>query len=718
MFGVNRFDPRQEEQQQEQRTRSTSRKRSRQKRDSATGESSSAKLDDVVRHSNECKNSGGESDSSTSSSRPGSSEKQKRNHREESSAESTGKDLSNMKVIAPEVKIPSITRGGDRKAVGASEAFDDLDLIIASEEDTHELVEDDGGEDNDLTSEEIANAMAISKLPIAEAAQCLQLAPFLVENLRTAGFTSLFPIQALVLPDVVHSERVPHIRARDICISAPTGSGKTLAFVLPILNSLCSRKIRRLRALVVLPSRDLATQVYDVFQQYAQGSDLKVGIAIGQTDFKAEQIQLTVDMESQSVDDLKHRFLFEPDNLELALYIQHLSSGSLTDVDQTKARSNVDILVCTPGRLVDHIDNTPGFSLQHLRFLVVDEADRLLNQRFHNWVDKVFESASKVSNDFMKKIYENGNKMPDIFNAAGELTVHPMTWRRGTIDGKGLNEFESASPLFQGVAKPTQLRKFLASATMTRDPQKLASIGLLNPKYFDVHQFGAEGSSQKYSVPENLSERLLECKAEQKPLFLFAILLDLMRQGDDKAITVVFTSSLDSTHRLARLLQVMWKISGTGECKGVLEFSSAKNQHERKRLVERCNDPDTDVAVVVCSDGMSRGMDLDRVRTVINYDVPSFAKTYIHRCGRTARAGKDGTAITFVKTGQKRLFERMRSLINDSSRVSDVSVSKSIVLESLDSYKKSVQILRKVLAAEDEGDLKVSNVIPPDYMLQ
>ena len=94
-------------------------------------------------------------------------------------------------------------------------------------------------------------------MPIREVAKLWKLAPFLVDNLEKDEYNTFFPIQALVIPDVIASERHAHIRNRDICVSAPTGSGKTLSFVLPVLNALAGRRVRRLRALIVLPSRDL-----------------------------------------------------------------------------------------------------------------------------------------------------------------------------------------------------------------------------------------------------------------------------------------------------------------------------------------------------------------------------------------------------------------------------------------------------------------------------
>jgi len=152
-----------------------------------------------------------------------------------------------LKVIAPEQKYSGI--GTKRKRKNKSdEGMDDFD-------ETQEEVS------SQEQSAEVKTALKLSKLSIRDAAKMWNLAPFLIKNLEEDEYESFFPIQALVIPDVIASERHAHIRNRDICVSAPTGSGKTLAFVLPVLNSLAGRRVKRLRALVVLPSRDLGKAV-------------------------------------------------------------------------------------------------------------------------------------------------------------------------------------------------------------------------------------------------------------------------------------------------------------------------------------------------------------------------------------------------------------------------------------------------------------------------
>lgn len=648
-----------------------------------------------------------------------------------------------MRVIAEKEKLPTAAKV-------LPEALDDLDLWDVAQDEVHDPVEDNltsgtgiGSsqhqtsvstasteplESGDSVSRvEIDTALQVSsEMSMEEAAQGWKLASFLVDNLNKAGVTRFFPIQALVIPDVIASERHAHIRARDVCVTAPTGSGKTLAYVLPILNSLAARGKRpvrgsphRLRALIVLPGRDLATQVYSVFQNYIQGSHLKVGLAIGQSDFVAEQHALTVDTESTSPSMLRNRLSYDPGNLQLALQVFHQSSFHLPPPMSSGASpnskvipaggwSNIDILVCTPGRLVDHLDNTAGFTLQHLRFLVVDEADRLLSQSYHNWIGRVMEDANAASIAAWKSMQGTGKLGPLIMAHDREsILVEPITWRRGGLLGDGsdrfsTNDFVSASMVCQQI----QLRKILVSATLTRDPQKLASLSLVNPKHFNVHQL--KGETNKYSMPAALDEFYVECTAEQKPLVLLSMILERLsserNQTDQKRMIAIFTASLDSTHRLARLLQLLWGALRYGK-DAVVEFSSSLNQQERAALMKRCNDPDDTLSVIVCSDGMSRGMDIAYVEAVINYDIPSLAKTYVHRCGRTARASRKGAALSLLKSGQVGLFFRMRQLIQASERVQSVPVKKDLVRDALGTYKLCVQALSEVLDAENNGEL-------------
>mmetsp|Transcript_54700 Transcript_54700/g.61134 ORF Transcript_54700/g.61134 Transcript_54700/m.61134 type:complete len:791 (+) Transcript_54700:113-2485(+) len=678
-------------------------------------------------------------------------------------------EAATFQVIAPETN-GAISSKKNLSSKITAEAFEDLDLDDAwlessssekkkktrSDDDDGDGNVDGDGDGNDKSlplpfdpTDEIERALEMTRLPIVEAARRWGMADFLVKNLQSNGYEHFFPIQALTIPDTIITERhMTSLRIRDVCCAAPTGSGKTLAFVLPVLNSLASRRVRRLRALVILPSRDLAQQVYGVFDAYRKGSenDLRIGLAIGQTDFQAEQKKLILGDGDDDVDDISGdntrnltsqlRQSMDPGNLELSLDVMAYELEEYDKSDKscrTKRKkipaggiSAVDVLVCTPGRLVDHLDNTPGFTLQHLRWLVIDEADRLLSQSYHGWIQRVLDCvhtppAPSIDSDDKNKI-----------------TIDPVTYRRSEQDAfvttTNTTE-EGTSTDSKNISQRIQLRKLLYSATLTKDPQKLSSLRLINPKYFDAHDLKRRSSTgvnnnkenSLYRMPEQLEEYTIQCTTEQKPLVLLALLLEKLKEHEESAtsfldkkkkkkkmLIVVFTSSLESTHRLTRLLQLLFAANHYGTPPA--EFSSALNQHQRSQLMNRCNDPnDRSVSVLICSDGMSRGMDLASVVAVIHYDVPVMAKTYVHRCGRTARAGQDGTAIAILKgKAQAGQFARLRRLIDNPEGVTKTSIKTSLVRDAIPLYKACLSCLKEVLAAEDRKDLKPFN---PDLRL-
>jgi len=662
-----------------------------------------------------------------------------------------------LRVIAPEQKF--ISTGNMKTA--PDEALDDFDfeegngLDVPLDSKKYDA-KDDSLKENDTdgkntnkqkklkshmrrNQQEIECALRMSNLPIHVAASAWNLAPFLVTNLKNDGYDHFFPIQSLVIPDVIATERSAHIRARDICVSAPTGSGKTLAFVLPVLNALSKRRVRRLRALVVLPTRDLASQVYNVFQRYAQGSSLKVGLAIGQTDFLTEQRSLVLDPKrkfSQLNALIAHQL--NPNDAHTALLAtpmtRKFTATNYKDLNSIPKGgvSAIDILVATPGRLLNHLDRTPGFTLQHLQFLIIDEADRLLNQSYQNWIQKVHQAADFNRIYFpssSNNCHSESNTSQDLELAKDGLSynIDPFTFRK--------NESKTCA-LLQPVNRAVQLRKFLFSATLTKDPQKLSTLGLIHPKHFDAHHLNVtkgqmslsnqKGKNKKqnlqYSLPENLKEFSVQCSAQQKPIVLLGLLLQELSSASSKEdnkkknnIVVVFTVSLDATHRLTRLLQLLWGSAKYGSTNSIAEFSSSLNHKQRSRLLRRCSNGE--VSVVICSDGMSRGLDIPTVSTVISYDVPSYAKTYVHRCGRTARAGREGKAICILKPGQVKQFEKMRGLIDQMENVKKVGVRKDDVSGALKVYSACLRRLKEVIEAEKDQTIDTTTALSDDWLV-
>ncbi|CAM9477015.1 unnamed protein product [Ectocarpus sp. 6 AP-2014] len=657
--------------------------------------------------------------------------------------------------------------------------------------------------------------------PMEEVAEEWGLDPRLTEILRREGVKHFFPIQVRVVPDIVATERHSHVQSRDMCVSAPTGSGKTLVFVLGVLQALIRRRVVRLRALVLLPSRDLAMQVHSVFKKYARGTGLRVGLAIGQTNFLEEQLALVgpVALAGNPTATARASFLraqgraIRPNPM---MGGSNLDSGGWSGTGvPAGGSSEVDIVVATPGRLLDHLAQTPGFTLQHLRYLIIDEADRLLNQSYQGWVGKVIKAAYRKEPGTAAPVYErftfNGDgKRDKVSGIAGAEDgdsrgqQQPQDMENAQEgDNNGSNSVSSQQQLgATGVGKrprpPSRrppsafslepvtvrgrplatgerirgatvstppLRKLLFSATLTNNPQKLAGLDVVNPLIYTATELstasggsrratsGADGDKRpsqetrrsnldevgtavegggRFSTPATLEETYTVCDSQAKPLVLLSLLREMVvRQAD---LSVVFTSSVDSTHRLFRLLQLFGgfertagtdaeggggggdthfpddAVHGDGNDDGdgsVAEFSSSLGQRQRSSIIRRARAGA--VRVIVCSDGMARGMDLDGVGLVVNYDVPSQAKTYVHRVGRTARAGSRGTAVTITKKGQVKQFLNMRSGIDRKRvRLDSSPADQSRLLPLAGRYQLCLTDLKEVMEAERTGELDPS----------
>ncbi|KAI5622032.1 ATP-dependent RNA helicase DDX51 [Silurus asotus] len=406
------------------------------------------------------------------------------------------------------------------------------------------------------------------------------ICPLLSKKLQANGIQNFFPVQAEVIPAILESVKSGLLigqggyRPRDICVSAPTGSGKTLAFVIPVVQALMTRVVCEVRALVVLPTKELAQQVYKVFCTYAEGTGLKVVIAAGKKPFAVEQ-------------------------------------ATLVETRGGVSRSLADIVVATPGRLVDHINKNEGFSLQHLRFLIIDEADRMIDSMQQAWLNQV-----------TKAVYKN---------------------RRGS-GGSLFSRVQPGPITLASLSTPQMpLQKLLFSATLTQNPEKLQQLGLHQPRLFSSTHGSA--SEDKFNFPQGLTEYYVCCTLSKKPLLILHFLLRLKFSP-----VLCFTNSREAAHRLFLLV----KLYGGVE---VAEFSSRLSPSERQKTLK--NFEQGKIQLLISTDAAARGIDINGVKCVINYDAPQYTRTYIHRVGRTARAGKAGVAFTFVLGVQEDKFVKM-----------------------------------------------------------
>ncbi|CAN9507547.1 unnamed protein product [Ophioblennius macclurei] len=414
------------------------------------------------------------------------------------------------------------------------------------------------------------------------------LCPGLRKVLQKNQVQHFFPVQAEVIPAILKGAQQGVLFGRggykpqDICVSAPTGSGKTLSFVIPVIQILMERVVCEVRALAVLPTKELAQQVYRVFMSYAEGTSLRVAILSGQKSFAAEQ-------------------------------------AVLTEKRGGARRSAADIVVATPGRLVDHINKNSSFCLEHLRFLIIDEADRMIDSMHQAWLGQV-----------VKAVYRPENRPGTIFRRAEPTCITAA----------------SLSP------PQVPLQKLLFSATLTQNPEKLQQLGLHQPRLFSsIHSpsssspAGETHKQERYDFPQGLTEYYVPCTLSKKPLFILHFILHLKLRP-----ILCFTNSKETAHRLFLLVQLFGGVQ-------VAEFSSRLSPGERKKALKDFEQGT--IQLLISTDAAARGIDINGVKCVVNYDTPQYIRTYIHRIGRTARAGKVGMAFTFLLGVQEKRFLQM-----------------------------------------------------------
>ena len=273
-------------------------------------------------------------------------------------------------------------------------------------------------------------------------------------------------------------------------------------------------------------------------------------------------------------------------------------------------------------------------------------------------------------------------------------------------------------------------RKIVVSATLTMNPRALSALKLRAPMNFVASNLPADidGSdneeeveekkqkTKRFATPETLEEHLAVCTScsirinslnplthsntgtmNERPL----VLLRLLRYfATRKERTLIFAASLDKAHRLTRLLQVFSRVEKSAAF-DALEISRQMPQKERTETLRRFETGAC--SVIVCTDSMARGVDLESITNVVNYDVPVYAKTYIHRAGRAARAGRRGCCYTLLRSDQVRHFKNMLRRI-DNSFVKTYKYTSDDLKVDLNAYIKSLDLLKQVIGIDSNGD--------------
>jgi len=350
------------------------------------------------------------------------------------------------------------------------------------------------------------------------------------EGIKRAGFRTPTPIQVETIPIV--------LEGHDLIGTAQTGTGKTAAFVLPILHKLIKTKDKSkgTKALIITPTRELADQIYQAVNKLKKGTSIR----------------------------------------SVAIY------GGVNAKPQIEAmRRGVEIIVATPGRLLDHLSKRRG-NLDKLAMLVIDEADRMFDMGF----------------------------FPDI-----KRIIEYIPEKRQTL-------------LFSATF-PKEIERF--GAQIQHNPKRV-TLGLARPVHTVAHTL--------YPVSQHLKKGLL---------------IRLLKQTETKSV-LIFTRT---KHRATRLTK---QLSNDGY--NVTSLHGDRTQGQRNTAIKGFKQGK--FQIMVATDIAARGLDIDRISHVINYDMPDTADAYIHRIGRTGRATRKGSAFTLITPSDRKMVQKIEQIMKQS----------------------------------------------------
>ena len=517
----------------------------------------------------------------------------------------------------------------------------------------------------------------------------------------TSKYGDAFALQTAVIPLLVPQTD----RQGDVVVAAPTGSGKTLSYVLPIVQDISKSLITRLRAIILVPTRELTQQVQSTCEvcvaAFSPGAvkRVKIATAVGNRVFRDEQKAIM--RAEQRYDTVGHEEYLKKRRQIVSLDLDDEDDDDL-DLDQTEPYpyhtisylSKVDILICTPGRLMEHINKTPSFTLDYVRWLVVDEADKLLAQDFQQWRDIVMEGIAterRPGDRYFPKSNKTGPR---------KVVLSATMTRDITL----LNSLRLSRPrlvLVEGAKAGEQTLPALLKeyAVKIREPslKPLYLVDLLNSEYLapasksqgdplPVTAVGEPGSSSASktdlssdSGTESSSDSEVDVGVRSK-----STVSTLSTKPRKFATTaLIFTKSNEAALRLGRLLEIL--LPDLAPLIGTL--TSTTQTSKRAQTIKAF--AQGKLRVLVASDLVSRGIDLQNLDHVINYDLPISDTSYVHRVGRTARAGRAGYAWTLLEHAESRTFWRdyagegkgAITNIRRSSKVERVTLNKKTGLD-------------------------------------
>jgi ATP-dependent RNA helicase DDX51/DBP6 len=495
-----------------------------------------------------------------------------------------------------------------------------------------------------------------------------------IPTLSSKGFHDAFAIQSVVLPLLLPG---PAQKPGDIIVSAATGSGKTLAYVLPMIEEISRTVTTRLRGLVVVPTRELVLQAKNVAEICASACTtgsrrrVKIATAIGSENLKSEQASLME--QEQKYDPEKYRAEVKRLNLKWEsseadsdgddepLCVEELVSTLEDHV--VDPRPKIDILICTPGRLVEHLKATPGFSLEYLNWLVIDEADKLLDQSFQQWLGIVMSTLAKDRKVFekrpnhVKKVILSATMTRDVGQLSGLKLYRPklVVLDSATTDGSMMTDssnghvlpellVESAVKVEDESIKPLYLMEILRREGIVQSTVQLVSNTSSSSSDSSSESSDSDSDSDSASDSGSPSESgVSENEITASRISTDSNVTQCLITANDEAKprgVLVFTKSNETAVRLGRLVALLEPNSASS----IATLTSTTRSSARKASLKAFENGK--VSILIASDLVSRGLDLPNLAHVINYDIPVSISSYVHRVGRTARAGKRGQAWT------------------------------------------------------------------------
>ncbi|WEW58255.1 ATP-dependent RNA helicase [Emydomyces testavorans] len=430
-------------------------------------------------------------------------------------------------------------------------------------------------------------------------------------SLARLKFAAPTPIQSACIPAV--------LEGHDVIGKASTGSGKTLAFGIPILEH--------------------------YLDEYPDGQ------APASSDGNESSEKAPIALILSPTRELAHQL-----NKHLTDLITHAPhtytriasvTGGLSIYKQQRLLADADIIIATPGRLWEVIGSLPGFltKLKKTKFLVIDEADRLLSEGHFKEVEEILNAIDRVeeTEDEHEEALES-NRGNDNKQTQRQTLVFSATFHRGLQQKlSGKVQYRNDDLLDKRESMEYLLRKL--------------NFREERPKFIDVNPIS--------QMAENLKEGLVQCAPMDKDLFAYALLL-----YHPKHRTLIFTNSISAVRRLTQFLQNLNLPA--------FALHSSMAQKARLRSVERFSSPSSDPSsILVATDVAARGLDIKGIDLIIHYHVPRTADTYVHRSGRTARASASGKSILLCAPEETIGVARLMAKIHLNSKESNSKESNS-----------------------------------------